>query len=60
MVDDVDAALAVWTSAGGTVEVAPFEIQIGRCAVVDDSFGNRRILVDSSKGLLPAQSVSEE
>jgi predicted enzyme related to lactoylglutathione lyase len=52
MVSDVDSALAQWTLAGGTVEVPPFEIQIGRCAVVRDPFGNRLVLLDASKGLL--------
>ena len=52
MVEDVDAAVAGWTSAGGTVEVAPFEIQIGRCTVVRDPFGNRLVLLDGSKGLI--------
>jgi predicted enzyme related to lactoylglutathione lyase len=52
MVDNVDAAVSDWTVAGGTVEVQPFEIQIGRCAVVRDPFGNRVVLLDASKGLI--------
>jgi predicted enzyme related to lactoylglutathione lyase len=38
--------------AGGTVIVPPFDIQIGRAAVVEDPWGNRLVLLDTSKGLL--------
>ncbi len=53
MVADLDAALADWSAAGGSIVVPPFDIQIGRCAVVRDPFGNRLVLLDASKGLLP-------
>jgi len=32
--------------------VPPFEIQIGRCVVVQDPFGNPLVLLDMSKGPL--------
>jgi len=32
--------------------VPPFDIQIGRCAVVQDSWGNQLVLLDAGKGLL--------
>jgi hypothetical protein len=35
------------------VVVAPFEITIGRCAVVTDPFGNTLGLLDMTKGPLP-------
>ncbi|HEX5504893.1 MAG TPA: VOC family protein [Thermomicrobiales bacterium] len=46
-----DAARAV-EAAGGSVVEPPFDIQIGRCAVVRDPFGNRLVLLDMSKGPL--------
>jgi lactoylglutathione lyase len=51
-VDATDEAVARFEKAGGTVVVPPFEIQIGRCAVVRDPWGNEFVLLDSSKGML--------
>jgi lactoylglutathione lyase len=39
-------------AAGGRVLHGPFDIPIGRCAVVADPFGNRLVVLDNSKGLL--------
>ena len=47
-----DDAIVSITRAGGRVIVAPFDIPIGRCAVVADPWGNRLVLLDNSKGLL--------
>ena len=47
-----EAAAARFQAAGGEVVVEPFDIQIGRCVVVQDPWGNRLILLDASKGLL--------
>lgn len=52
MVASVPQALEDFVAAGGTVVVEPFEIPIGWCAVVEDPWGNRLVLLDSSKGLL--------
>ena len=52
MVDSADAAAARVQGAGGKVVVPPFDIQIGRCVVVEDRWGNRMVLVDSTRGLL--------
>jgi predicted enzyme related to lactoylglutathione lyase len=52
LVDSADAAASAFVAAGGKVLVQPFEIQIGRCVVVADPFGNRLVLLDLSKGLL--------
>ncbi len=52
LVRDVDSATGTWADAGGTVEVEPFDITIGRCAVVRDPFGNRLVVVDMSRGPL--------
>jgi predicted enzyme related to lactoylglutathione lyase len=54
LVDDVDGAIDRWTAAGGTVDVEPFDIAIGRCAVVRDPFGNPLVMVDMSRGPITA------
>ncbi len=46
-----DAAVR-FEKAGGKVLVPPFDIQIGRAVVVQDPWGNRFVLLDTSKGLL--------
>jgi predicted enzyme related to lactoylglutathione lyase len=51
-VESADAAAARFVEAGGTLLVPPFDIQIGRCVVVADPWGNRLVLLDTSKGLL--------
>jgi catechol 2,3-dioxygenase-like lactoylglutathione lyase family enzyme len=51
-VASADAAVVAIEAAGGRVVVPPFDIQIGRCAVVADPWGNRLVLLDTSKGLL--------
>ena len=47
-----DAAARRFEAAGGKVLVAPFDIQIGRAAVVEDPWGNCFVLLDATKGLL--------
>ncbi len=56
LVDSAEAAAARWVAAGGTLWAAPFDIQIGRCVVVADPFGNTRVLLDASKGPLLTDS----
>jgi lactoylglutathione lyase len=51
-VASADAAAVSIAEAGGRVVVPPFDIQIGRCTVVADPWGNRLVLLDTSKGLL--------
>ena len=51
-VTSADAAAAAIVNAGGRVLVQPIDIQIGRCTVVADPWGNRLVLLDTSKGLL--------
>src|SRR5262245_13634060 len=48
----VPEALMRFTAAGGKILKGPFEIQIGRCAVVADPWGNVLIILDKSKGTL--------
>jgi predicted enzyme related to lactoylglutathione lyase len=51
-VASADEAAAAIVAAGGRVVVLPFDIPIGRCAVVADPWGNRLVVLDTSKGLL--------
>jgi lactoylglutathione lyase len=51
-VASADAAAETIVEAGGKILVPPFDIQIGRCVVVADPWGNRLVLLDTSKGLL--------
>jgi hypothetical protein len=44
-------AAANFVAAGGRQRDVPFDIPVGRCAVVEDAFGNILVLVDLSKGL---------
>lgn len=52
LVDAADEAVIRFEQAGGTILVPPFDIQVGRAAVVADPWGNRYVLLDLSKGLL--------
>lgn len=52
LVDSADQAAADFVKAGGVLLVAPFAIPIGRCAVVQDPWGNELVLLDMSKGRL--------
>ena len=51
-VHSADEAARRFVEAGGALVVPPFEIQIGRACVVQDPWGNRLVLLDTSKGLL--------
>jgi predicted enzyme related to lactoylglutathione lyase len=52
LVDSADEAAKFVEQAGGKVIVPPFDIQIGRCVVLEDPWGNPLVLLDTSKGLL--------
>jgi lactoylglutathione lyase len=47
-----DEAVQRFVEAGGKLVAGPFDITIGRCAVVLDPWGNALVLLDSSKGRL--------
>ncbi len=51
-VSSVADAVARIIDAGGRVLMEPFDIQIGSCAVVEDPWGNRLVILDASKGTL--------
>ena len=52
LVDSADKSATFIERSGGRVIVPPFDIQIGRCVVVEDPWGNPLVLLDASKGLL--------
>jgi len=52
LVDSADEAAKFVEQAGGKVVLPPFDIQIGRCVVLEDPWGNPLVLLDTSKGLL--------
>ena len=56
LVESVPAAVARFVAAGGRVIAEPFDIQIGKCAVVADPFGNVLVMLDMSKGRLITDS----
>ncbi len=50
LVASADAAADDFVRAGGRLVEPPFDIEIGRCAVVEDPWGNRLVLLDMTKG----------
>jgi predicted enzyme related to lactoylglutathione lyase len=52
LVDSADIAVGHLRELGGRVVNEPFDIPVGRCAVVADPFGNQMVILDLSKGLL--------
>ncbi len=52
LVPSADQAAIEFEKAGGTITVPPFDIHIGRCAVVKDPWGHELVLLDMSKGRL--------
>ena len=53
LVDDVVAAVANYAEKGCHVLVEPFDITIGKCAVIEDPFGTRLCILDMTKGARP-------
>lgn len=49
-VASADAVAETFRAGGGRVLAGPMDIPIGRLAVVEDPFGNRIVVLDSSKG----------
>jgi predicted enzyme related to lactoylglutathione lyase len=48
-VKSADDAAAQIKEAGGNVVVTPFDIQIGRCVVVNDPWENELVMLDTTK-----------
>lgn len=49
-VESLEKALSDFILAGGQVEAGPFDINIGKCAVVSDPWNNKYCILDISKG----------
>jgi predicted enzyme related to lactoylglutathione lyase len=49
-VASADAAAEAFRGHGAKVVVEPLDIPVGRLAVVEDPFGNRLVLLDTTKG----------
>jgi len=49
-VDNVEDAIKTITKAGGKVIYGPFDIKIGKCAVIEDLWNNKMVILDSTKG----------
>jgi len=56
LVESVESSVKYLADAGSTVIVQPFDIQVGKCAVVADPWGNHLTLLDLSKGVLVTNS----
>ncbi len=56
LVMSADEAAVRMVEAGGRVVVPPFDIQIGRCTVVEDPWGDWLALLDMSMGSLVTDS----
>jgi len=54
LVDDVVVAVADYAAQGCEIPVPPFDITIGKCAVIKDPFGTRLCILDARKGPRPA------
>jgi lactoylglutathione lyase len=52
LVGDADAAARAFERAGGRVVRGPFDIEVGRCVVVEDPWGNQLVLLDLRRGPL--------
>lgn len=59
LVEDADAAGDVFARAGGRVIHGPFDIEVGRCVVVEDPWSNRLVLLDTRRGPLAQYEISE-
>jgi len=49
-VNSVIEAVKEIEEAGGTILSGPFDIKIGKCAVIKDPWGNQYVILDSTKG----------
>lgn len=49
-VESVDVSIEKIKEAGGTVEYGPFDVPIGRCAVILDKWDNKYVILDMTKG----------
>ena len=59
LVESVDDAVEVFRSNEGQVIAEPFDIPVGRLAVVVDPFGNALVLIDLTKGTYTTDATGE-
>jgi lactoylglutathione lyase len=59
LVDDVVVAVAHYAAHGCHILKAPFDITIGKCAVIRDPFGTRLCILDITKGLRPSNLAEQ-
>lgn len=67
-VDSVEESVKEIVEAGGKIIKGPFNIAIGKCAVIEDPWKNRMVILDSTKGTfvtdkdgnILGQSVAEQ
>lgn len=52
LVESVEVAAQRFVASGGRIVNGPFDIAIGKCAVVADPWGNVLVMLDMSKGKL--------
>ncbi len=50
LVDDVVAAVEALKSEGCAIAAPPFDVAIGKCAVIVDPFGTAMTIIDMTKG----------
>ena len=50
LVDDVLQAVDTLAKQGCIIRAEPFDIAIGKCAVIEDPFGNTLAILDMTKG----------
>ena len=50
LVDDVIEAVGALKSEGCTIAAPPFDVAIGKCAVIVDPFGTPMTIIDMTKG----------
>lgn len=48
--ESVDESIDKIIGAGGKVEYGPFDVPIGRCAVILDKWDNKYVILDMTKG----------
>ncbi|MHC4716291.1 MAG: VOC family protein [Planctomycetota bacterium] len=51
-VESAEEAARRFVAAGGSIVAGPFDIEVGKCVVVADPWGNQLVLLDTTKGLL--------
>jgi lactoylglutathione lyase len=50
LVDNVENAVTEYQEKGCKIVTVPFDIAIGKCAVIEDPFGNQLAILDMTKG----------